>query len=151
MSDTPAPVNLGPKIAEIIDTAFDNGRPIVVAYVDGEGQPHLSFRGSAQVFSPDQCALWIREPEGGLVRSLGHKSKMTMMYRDSTSKTTYFIYGRARLETDPEISRRIYKKSPKAERDRDPEARGVAVIIDVDAVQGGTPDARVNMRRSGTD
>lgn len=148
MPDSTTPVLIDADLAATIDGAFENKRPITVAYVDHDGQPHLSFRGSTQVHSSDQCAMWIREREGGLVRALPHNPRITMMYRDSSTRTTYLIFGRAWVETDPEISKLVYDKTPKGERDRDPDMAGLAVIIDVDAIQGGTPDARVSMRRA---
>ncbi|HUY07296.1 MAG TPA: pyridoxamine 5'-phosphate oxidase family protein [Acidimicrobiales bacterium] len=148
MPDSTTPIFIDEELAATIDGAFENKRPITVAYVDWDGQPHLSFRGSTQVHSPDQCAIWIREREGGLVRAIPHNPRITMMYRDSSTRTTYLIYGRARVETDSQISKLIYDKTPKGERDRDPDMAGVAVIIDVDAIQGGPPDSRVNMRRT---
>ncbi len=148
MAETPTRVFIDADLAATINGAFDNKRPITVAYVDQDGQPHLSFRGSTQAHGRDQCAMWIREREGGLVRAIAHNPRITLLYRDASTRTTYLIYGRARVETDPQISKAIYDKSPEGERDRDPDMAGVAVIIDVDAIQGGSPEARVNMRNS---
>jgi len=148
MAEATTQVFIDADLAATIDGAFENKLPITVAYVDHDGQPHLSFRGSTQVHSSDQCAMWIREREGGLVLALPQNPRITLMYRDSSTRTTYLIYGHARVETDPEISKSVYDKTPIGERDRDPDMAGVAVIIDVDAIQGGTPEARVNMRRT---
>lgn len=145
MSELSTAVHIDEGLANIINGAFENGKPIVVAYVDSDGQPHLSFRGSTQAFSEDQCAMWIRESEGGLLKSIGSNPRMTMMYRDSSTKTTYLLYGRARLESDPEVARKIYEQSPKAERDRDANMAGRAIVIDIDAIQGGTAENRVRM------
>jgi predicted pyridoxine 5'-phosphate oxidase superfamily flavin-nucleotide-binding protein len=147
MSDEKAPVLIDDTMSATVNGAFENERPVVVAYVDGNGQPHLSFRGSVQVFSEDQLALWIREREGGLVRAIEHNPRLTMMYRDSSTKTTYLFYGRAKREDEPATSKLIYDNTPKGERDRDPEMAGVAVVVDIDAIQGGPPDRRVNMAR----
>ena len=147
MSNETSPIRIDDEMATTVNGAFESGKPIVVAYVDSEGQPHLSFRGSAQVFSEDQLALWIREPEGGLLRAIQHNPRLTMMYRDSSTKATYLFYGRARRADDAATAQAIYDHSPKAERDRDPEMIGAAVVIDVDAIQGGPPERRVNMAR----
>lgn len=147
MSDESTPIHIDDALAAIVGEAFDNGRPVMVAYVDGEGQPHLSFRGSAQGFSKDQLALWIREPQGGLLHAIKSNPRLTMMYRDSSSKTTYIFYGRAQRVNDPVISQKIYDTTPKGERDRDPDMGGVAVVVDIDVIQGSNAGQRVNMRR----
>src|SRR5487761_2477282 len=103
MTETSTQVHFDADLASAIDNAFENKRPITVAYVDQDGQPHLSFRGSTQVHSSDQCAIWIRERQGGFVRALAQNPRVTLMYRDPSTRTTYLIYGRARVETDPEI------------------------------------------------
>ena len=148
MSDSPTKIHIDAELAATIDGAFENKLPITVAYVDQDGQPRLSFRGSTQAHSADQFAIWIRERDGGLVRALPQNPRITLMYRDSSTRTTYLIYGRGWVETDAAISKSIYEKSPKAERDRDPDMAGVAVVIDVDVIQGGTPDKRIDMRRT---
>ena len=40
--------------------AVEDGAPALVAYVDENGQPSLSIRGSTQVFSDNQIAVWVR-------------------------------------------------------------------------------------------
>src|SRR5581483_11544133 len=56
------PLALTDEIKTAVAGAFDNGTPIVVAYVDAEGVPHLSLRGSTQPYSDTQLAMWIRDP-----------------------------------------------------------------------------------------
>lgn len=141
------PIVIDEELAAAIDGAFDAGKPITVAYVDAEGQPHLSFRGSTQAHSADQLAIWVREPTGGLLAALPSNPRLTLMYRNTDKRATYLFYGRAHVEHDAAVSAAIYDKSPEGERNRDPERGGVAIIIDLDRVQGGPPDRRVDMRR----
>jgi hypothetical protein len=56
----PSPIQLTAEIRDAVNGALANGTPVVVAYVDARGQPRLSFRGSTQVFSDDQFAIWVR-------------------------------------------------------------------------------------------
>ena len=44
------------------------------------------------------------------------------------------IEGRA--STRPELNDEVYKAIVEAEREQDPEKKGIAVVIEVDAVQG---------------
>jgi hypothetical protein len=143
-----APVQIDEGLAGLIDGALERGKPVVVTYVDGVGQPHISFRGSTQGHGEDQLAMWIREASGGLLQALPNNNRITLMYRDSEQKTTYFFYGRAHVETDPTAGAAIYDKTPKSERDKDPDKIGVPVVIDIDVIQGSTPTGRVEMRRA---
>ena len=51
--------------------------------------------------------------------------------------------GRARL--DPSVNETVYGNSPKGERDRDPDRKGVALIIDLDEVFGFGPSGPIRM------
>jgi hypothetical protein len=100
------------------------------------GQPVLSFRGSLQVFSDDQLALWVRNAQGGMLRALEVNPKVALMYRDEDSKATYQLQGRARVTTDTSERQRIYRASAAVEKAHDFAQLGVAVIIDLDRVEG---------------
>ena len=142
------PIVIDDELAAAINGAFDAGKPITVAYVDADGQPHLSFRGSTQAHGKDQLAIWVREPTGGLLAAIPQNPRMTLMYRDIDRKATYLFYGRAAIVTDKEVGGAIYDNSPEGERNRDPERGGVAIVIDLDRIQGGPADHRVDMRRN---
>lgn len=141
------PVHIDDQLTALIDGALDARNPFVVAYVDKTEQARLSFRGSVQGFSSDQLAIWIREAHGGLVTALSNNPRISMMYRDKERRITYLFYGRARVENDPIISKAIFEKSPKRERDKDPDMNGVAIVVDIDEIQGGPLDQPVYMRR----
>lgn len=143
-----SPVQIDAELTALIDGALECGKPVLLTYVARDGQPHISFRGSTQGHSGDQLAIWIREPTGGLLQALPDNNRVTLMYRDSEQRTTYLFYGRAHIETDPAAASAIYEKAPKVERDRDPDRVGVPVVIDIDAIQGGSPNGRVDMHQS---
>ena len=77
-TQSPGPVELNDTIKEALDNALTAGKPAVVAYVDENGQPKLSFRGSTQVYSPTQLAIWVRNPEGGLQKSLAANPRIAV-------------------------------------------------------------------------
>ena len=140
-------VVLDGAIADLVNGALDNGTPIIAAYVDRDGQPQLSLRGTTQVYSTDQVALWIRNPEGGLVGVLPENSRLTFFYRDPATRTFLQIQGRGRVDADPHVRDVVFDNSPEREQAVDPERRGAAVIVDVDRVQGRLPDGAINMER----
>ena len=127
---------LTPALKQLIDNALATRHPMLIAYTDESGQPVLSFRGSLQTFSDDQLALWVRNAQGGMLRALQRTPKVALMYRDEDSKATYQFQGRARVTTDETERQRVYKASAAVEQAHDFAQLGVAVIIDLDRVEG---------------
>jgi hypothetical protein len=68
----PAELQLTDEIKNTVNGAFDNQTPMMIAYSDGDGKIHLSFRGTIQAYSDDQLAVWARDPEGGLPRHISY-------------------------------------------------------------------------------
>jgi hypothetical protein len=122
----------------IINGALANGTPIVVAYTDDDGQPVLSLRGSTQVYSDTQLCIWVRNADGGIVRMMTRNSRVSLLYRDSKSRTTLIIQGRGHVETDPEVRERVFQLSPEVEQNHDPGRKGAALIIDITSLGGST-------------
>ena len=143
----PTPIALDGELAPLINGALDNGTPIIAAYVDGEGQAQLSFRGTTQVFSPDQLAVWARDPAGGMVRALPENARLTFFYVDRPARVNLQIQGLGHVESDPQTRDLVFDHSPPRERATDPDRRGVAIVVDVHSVSGRGPSGPVNMRR----
>ena len=119
-----------------IDNALVERHPMLVAHVDAQGQPVLSFRGSVQAFSDDQLAMWIRSAEGGFIRAIRSNPHIALMYRDEEAKATYQFQGRARVTTDAADREKVFQRTATAERAHDFAKLGVAVIVDLDRVEG---------------
>lgn len=130
------PLVLPPTLKRRIDNALVERHPMLVAHVDAQGQPVLSFRGSVRVFSDDQLAMWIRSAEGGFIQAIRANPRIALVYRDEDAKATYNFQGRARVSDAPADRDRVFAKSPAAERAHDFARLGVAVIVDLDRVEG---------------
>jgi hypothetical protein len=123
----------------IINGALNNGTPLCVAYVDDNGQPVQSLRGSTQVYSDTQLCIWVRNADGGIVKAAGSaNNRLSLLYRDSKVRTTLIIQGRGHVETDPAIRERVYQLAPEVEQNHDTTHKGAALIIDVTSLQGTT-------------
>jgi hypothetical protein len=148
-----APLQLTDELKNLVNNALATRHPIMLAYVSVEGQPVLSFRGSTQAFSDTQLAIWVRNGNGGLVAAIARNPRVALMYRDEDRKTTFQFQGRARISNDETDRRKVYEASHKVEQDHDFARLGVALIIDLDRIEGyaGLSAAgqigRVNMQR----
>jgi hypothetical protein len=147
-AQSPAPVELNDTIKDALATALTDGKPVVVAYVDESGQPKLSFRGSTQVYSPTQVAIWVRNPEGGLQRALAANPRVTLLYRSPEPRMMLNIQGRGHFDSSDTVRSKVYESSPQSEQNADRERKGMALIIDVDRLNGMAPGAAFNMQRS---
>ncbi len=141
----PAPIRITEAMRGAVNGALANGTPVMVAYVDPDGQPHLSFRGSTQVFDDTRLALWIRDPSGGLLAAIGHNPRLALFYRDPATRAGYQFHGRAHASQDPEVADRVYTNSPEVERNIDAQRKGVPVLVDLDRIQGRDAEGPVLM------
>lgn len=134
-----APVPVSGEVEEIpllvkglINHARANDTPFVVTYVDGDGVPHSSYRGSTAVIGPREISLWVRDAEHGLALAVQHNPHVALVYGDMRSAfVTVSINGWARIATDPETRRRAYELPIESEQHHDLERKGVAVIVEV--------------------
>ncbi len=128
-------IELTDEIREHVNGALMAGNPVIVASVDAAGKPRLTFRGSTQVFSKDQLGFWARNAEGSTISSLKANPHVALMYRNGAQRFFVQFSGRARVATGTDRDR-VYDLSPEFERKADPEKKGVAVLIDLDGVEG---------------
>jgi hypothetical protein len=145
---TSRPLRLNPEIRAAVDGALDNQTPMLIAYLDDGQQIHLSFRGTIQGYSDDQLALWAREPEGGLPRNIADRPHVTLFYHDPARRTSYTFYGRARVEHDPAARATIFENSHPREQHADFRRRGVAIVVDLDKIEGRATSGRLLMLRT---
>jgi Pyridoxamine 5'-phosphate oxidase len=144
----PAELRLTGEIKNAVNGALDNQTPMMIAYSDDGGEIHVSFRGTVQAYSDDQLALWARDPEGGLPRHVTARPQVTLFYHDPKTRTTYTFYGRARIADDPDIKTAVFDNSDPRERQMDFRRRGVAIVVDLDKLEGRGPAGRILMLRS---
>ena len=151
---TPPPVltelKLFAALKDTVNTALERGRMLSVAYVSSDGRPEISFRGSLQTYGDTQLAIWVRNPEGGIVQAVraGHPH-IAVLYGEITPTSKAFITfrGRGHVENSPETRKAVYEHSHPLERDLDKQQKGVPLIIDLDSVDGFFAGQVLQMRR----
>jgi Pyridoxamine 5'-phosphate oxidase len=129
-------IHLGDEIRDRLASALADGCPVVAASVDGDGQPHISFFGTTQVYGPDQLALWVRNPDAPFLQRLAGNDRLAFLYRNGAERVMYQFHGRGRPVDDEDVRVRVYDLSPAVERSMDPDRLGVAVLVDLDEVRG---------------
>jgi hypothetical protein len=123
------------EIKDLVNGSLESGNPILLAAVDAQNHPVLSFRGSTTVHSDDQLGLWARNATGGTIEAIKHNPNVALMYRSATIPLLKFE-GRARVVTDAAERDAVFNAAPQREKDGDPERKGTAIIVDLDSVFG---------------
>jgi hypothetical protein len=141
------PVSLLGPIAEAIDDALAKAVPVVVAYVDVGSQPSISLRGSVKVHSDTELQVWVRKAEGGLAGALASNDRLTFWYRNTGERATLQIKGRGRVAPDEATRKAVYDSTVEPERRADGQYKGVAVLVEVDRVEGRLASGGVRMVR----
>jgi hypothetical protein len=142
----PSPLRLDEEMKQTIAEAW-RGATILVISVDPEGRAVPSLRGTVQAFGDDKLAFWARNGDGATVRALDSNSNLTFFYRNPPARTTYIFYGRGHVTGDASERTAIYDNSPEPERLADIDMKGVAIIAELERVEGAGPNGRVLMVR----
>ena len=101
-------LTLSDEVKDLVNNALMSGNPLVLAVVEPDGKPKLSFRGSTQVLSSDQLGLWARQtPGGGTLEAIRNNPHVALMYRSATTPMLQF-QGRARIATDDSERARVF-------------------------------------------
>lgn len=127
-------IELDDEIKQRLENAIEAQKVLAAAYVDVNGKPHISFYGSTHVHGPDQLAIWARNPEGELIKTLPDRPDIAFLYGDVGSRVYYTFEGKGRVTTDEAERTRIYEEMHPIERQFDAEKKGVAVVIDLHKV-----------------
>jgi hypothetical protein len=130
-------LDLTGDIAAAIDGAALRGKTAVLGYVGDDGYAAISFRGSLQVHGPTQLAFWSRKADAGVVASIAADPKVSVLYyggADGPGPVFLSFHGLAHV--DPGADDAVYAGMIEGERGQDPDRAGVAVVIDVQSVQG---------------
>ncbi len=127
-------IDLDEEIKNRLDRAIEDQKAVTVAYVDVDGKPHISFYGSTHVHSSNQLAIWVRNPQNDLIKTLPDRPHVAIIYGDIGGRVYYTFEGRASLTDDVDEQERVYQEMHPVERQFDPDRGGVAVVIDLDRV-----------------
>ncbi len=130
-----------------INTAFPND-VCLVATVLPNGYAQVTPRGSALVFDDSHFSLWERG-KGSTTENLADGSKVTIYFRKPQLRADGLLpkggiarfYGTARLFKSGPIYEEVWTRLVQPEKDRDPDKKGFAVLIEVERAEelDGTP------------
>jgi hypothetical protein len=151
--ETLTELKLTDEIKRTVNESYvPNDRPILMATVDDDGKPNMTWRGSVVAFTDTQLGVWARNSEGGTANTLEKHPDVMLVYRESggpgqRSRVTLNFKGKARVDDSEAARKRVYETMPQRERDSDAEMKGVAIIVDLESVTGMMPGVRIAMTK----
>ncbi len=121
---------------QAIDGALADGVPCLLGTADRMGQPQISPKGSMMVFDARRLAYWERAGRSALA-NLKANPKVVVYYRNPKApggSVAWRFYGRAVMAETAELRDAVWARTVPLERDKDPERKGAAVLIEVESV-----------------
>jgi hypothetical protein len=141
------PLDLTGDVAAAVDGAAARGSALVLGYVGDDGFPAISFRGSTQVRGPQQLAVWARKRDDGLARVIAERPQVSLLYYAADGPGPKYLSFQGRARVEPSANDEVYEAMIEGEQRQDPERNGVAVVIEVDSVNGFGADGPFRMER----
>lgn len=142
-----APESVIPQIARgVINNARLENHPMCIAYVNADGAPVQTFRGSLQVFDDTRLSVWLRNPGGSFASAIAANPAVSITFQDAPGRHL-FITGTASVVDDAAVTKQVFDAIPEVEALHDPAMKGAAMLIDVTGVRGWLDDNWVAMAR----
>lgn len=145
------PIVMTTQIKDLLDKALSDGTPCLLGTADKSGRPQISPKGSVAVFDPETLSFWERSRRSAF-EHLKVNPHVVVYYRNTKRASEMPFHGAALrfhgiarvFETGPEWHR-AWSITGQAEQEKDPERRGVAVLIRIDRIE--ELSGKVVMRR----
>jgi hypothetical protein len=133
-------------VKDRVNRALADDIPLTVGYTDEDGRPSLSLRGSVMAISDNQLAIWARNQQG-IAAAVEKNPYISLLYRENPTRSTLIFEGKAHIEPDREKALAIHDSIPEVEINHLTRDTGAAIIIELENIDGSTPEGRVRFRR----
>jgi hypothetical protein len=140
-------LDLNGDVAAAVNGAAARGSALVLGYIGDDGYPSMSFRGSTQVHGPQQLAVWARKRDEGFAKVIAERPQVSLLYYSPDGPGPKYLSFQGRAHVEPSANDDVYANMIEGEQGQDPERKGVAVIIDVESVNGFGSDGPFRMER----
>lgn len=136
-TDTVSGIRLG-EFAEALGLALAEKTPCVVGTSSADGDVDLSLKASVLVLDDDHLALWERS-HGATLENLRQNPRVAVLYRNAARGVPMRrFYGTAELHERGDLRATIRARVVPEELAKDPDDRGIAVVIRIDRVMDGS-------------
>lgn len=126
-------ISLTDQMRELVNNALANGCPCILATVSASGEPDIGYKGSMMVLNDDSLAYWERTRRQHL-KNVQENPRLVVLFRDPKTRVNFRFHGVAAVHQDGPIREQVMSRTIKDELDKDPERKGLAIVIRVDKV-----------------
>jgi hypothetical protein len=126
-------INITDEMRQLIDNAYADGVPCILGTASKDGRPQISMKGSVLVFDRGTLAYWERARRSAL-ENVGGNPQVVIFYRNPGKRINWRFHGTATIYEQGAIRDNVMNRTIQAELDRDPERKGVAVLVKVDRI-----------------
>ena len=126
-------IALTQEMRDAFDSAYAEGAPVLIATASKSGLPDMAYKGSAIIWDDDHIAFWERA-HGMTLRNMEENPGVCVLFANLKARLSWKYFGEARLVRGGELRDAVMARTPAFELDRDPERKGIAVIVRVDKV-----------------
>ena len=137
-------INLTDQMREVVNSALAKGCACILATVSGSGEPNIGYKGSMMVFDNESLAYWERTRRQHR-KNLSENQHVVVLYRDPATRLNWRFHGVATIHESGAVRDQVMAKVVKDELDKDPDRKGLAVVVRIDQVtnlQGETLQTR---------
>jgi uncharacterized protein len=126
-------ISLTDQMREMVNSALANGCPCVLSTATVSGEPDIGFKGSTMIFDNENLAYWERTQRQHL-KNLRENPRVVVLFRDPKTRINWRFHGEAKIHESGPLREQVMARVVKDELDKDPERKGLAVIIRVNKV-----------------
>jgi hypothetical protein len=122
------------EMKEAVNNALADKAPCILATASLDGRPSVGYRGSVMAFTDSSLAYWERTFRKSN-DNVALNPHVVIMYRNPATRKAWKFFGRATVHANGRLRDEVMQRTVQAELDRDPDRRGVAVVVELDRVE----------------
>ena len=126
-------IEMTDEMKELLGSALADRMACLVGTATKDGRPQISPKGSVMVFDKENLAYWERTLRTAL-DNVAENPQVVIYYNNSETRVRWRFYGTATVHESGPIREEVMSRTVQAELDRDPDRKGVAVVVKVDLI-----------------
>ncbi len=135
------PIKMTEVMRRFLEQALEDGAPPLIGTATAGGDPQISPKGTLAVYDEGTLCFWERSYRTSYDAIVENPRVIVYCRNQARAKEVPFrnaalrFRGVARIASDEAARERVWNLSPPAEQARDPERKGLAILIRVDRIE----------------
>lgn len=134
-------IKMDSKIADLLAKALEDGVPCLIGTASADGHPQITPRGSVAVFDEKTLSFWERSHRSSQAQ-IAANPQVVVYFRNPARAAempwrgaALRFHGKARIVASGPERERAWEVTVPLEQSKDPEKKGVAVLIDIERIE----------------